>query len=124
MNEIEKRDDIPPASTLSKQAITAFFCTAGGVSLIVLQAVSKIPVVGLIAGAVICAVGIGALLSKDPADRKPGAVITAAGALAVLSKIRPIAPLAGTLLTIGTVGLLALGIWNAIKFFTGLKKRS
>ena len=124
MTDIEKRDDIPPASSLSKQGITAFFCTAGGVFLIVLRAITKIPVVGLLAGAVVCAVGIGALLSKDPADRKPGAVITVAGALAILSKVRLFAPLAGTLLTIGVVGLLALGIWNAIKFFTGLKKRS
>ena len=124
MNEIEKRDNIPPTSTLSKQGITAFFCTAGGVFLIVLRAVTKIPVVGLIAGAVVCAVGIGALLSKDPSDRKPGAVITVAGALAILSKIPKISGAANVLLGIGVVSLLALGIWNAVKFFTGLKKRS
>ena len=124
MNDIEKRDEIPPATNLSKNGITAFFCTAGGVFLIVLQIVSRFRVLGLIVGAVVCAVGIGALMSKDPADRRPGAVITAAGVLAVLSKVKPIAPVAGTLLSIGAVGLLALGIWNGIKFLIGLKKRS
>ena len=126
MNDIEKRNDIPPASSLSKQGLTAVLCTAGGVFLLVLRIISTKPVLGLIAGAVVCALGIGALMSKDPADRAPGAVITAAGVLVFLSaiKVGPIAPVAGTLLVIGMVGLLAMGIWNGIKFFFGLKKRS
>jgi hypothetical protein len=124
MNEIEKREEIPPRSRLSKQGVTAILCGAGGVMLIILQIISKWRVAGVIAGAAVCAVGIGALLSKDPSDRKPGAVITIAGALALLSKVPLVAPLAGTLLSIGAVGLLALGVWNGIKFFAGLKKRS
>ena len=126
MYDIEKRDDIPPTSSLAKQGLSAVFCAAGGVFLFVLQFVSKLRVLGLAAGVVVCAIGIGALMSKDPADKKPGAVITTAGVLAVLSrlKIGPIAPLASTLLSIGAVGLLAMGIWNGILFFIGLKKRS
>jgi hypothetical protein len=124
MDEIEKREEIPPQARLSKQGITAFFCAAGGVFLFVLQIISRFRVLGLVAGAVVCALGIGALLSKDAQDHKPGAVITAAGALAILSKVPLIAPLAGTLLSIGAIGLLALGVWNGIKFFAGLKKRS
>jgi hypothetical protein len=124
MDEIERREKIPPQARLSKQGITAFFCAAGGVFLFILQIISKFRVLGLIAGAVVCAVGIGALLSKDAQDHKPGAVIIAAGALAILSKVPVIAPLAGTLLSIGAFGLLVLGVWNGIKFFAGLKKRS
>jgi len=126
MNDIEKRDEIPSTSKLSKLGITAIGYTAGGVFLFILQVVSRFRVVGLIAGAVVCLLGIGSLLSKDPADRKAGVLITAAGVLAILSKsgVPVIAPITGTLLGIGAFGLLALGIWNGIKFFIGLKKRS
>ncbi|MDR0441908.1 MAG: hypothetical protein LBH44_00705 [Treponema sp.] len=124
MSDIESRSNIPSTSTLAKQGLTAAVCAAGGIFLIILQIVSKFRVLGLIVSVVVCAVGIGALMSKDPTDRKPGAVITAAGVLAVLSKIKFIAPLAGTLLSIGAVGLLAMGIYNGIKFFKGLKDRS
>jgi hypothetical protein len=81
---------------------------------------------GIAAGAVVALVGVGALFSKDPEDRKPGMVITAAGFLAVLARV-PIAPLrsfAGVLLGIGAVGLLAMGIWKGIQFLKGLKSRS
>ena len=126
MNDIEKRDEIPSASTLSKLGITAIGYSAGGIFLFILQVVSRFRVFGLIAGAVVCLLGIGSLLSKDPADRKAGVIITAAGVLAILSKsgIPGITQVTGTLLAIGAVGLLALGIWNGIKFFIGLKKRS
>jgi len=126
MNEIEKKNDIPSTSKLSKLGVSAVACTAGGAFLLVLNAITRLPWIGLIAGGIVCLIGIGSLLSKDPTDRKPGLIIAAAGALAFLSKTRIplIAPVSSTLLAIGAVGLLALGIWNGIKFFFGLKKRS
>jgi hypothetical protein len=65
-------------------------------------------------------------MSKDPANKKTGAIITAAGVLVLLSKIRIpfIAPVSATLLSIGGIGLFAMGIINGIKFLIGLKKRS
>jgi hypothetical protein len=78
---------------------------------------------GIIAGAAAGIVGIGGILSKDPSDRKPGFIAAAAGGLAILSRIGVVRPLAGTLLGIGAVGLLALGIWNGVKFLLGLKSR-
>ena len=126
MDDIEKREDIPSTSSLSKLGITAIGYTAGGVFLFLLQAFARLRGLGLVAGVVVSVVGIASLLSKDPADRKPGAVITAAGVLTILSKIGipMITAVSGTLLGIGAFGLLALGIWNGIKFFIGLKKRS
>ena len=126
MNDIEKRDEIPSTSTLTKLGLTAIGYSAGGIFLFILQVVSRFRVFGLIAGAIVCLLGIGSLLSKDPADRKAGIIITTAGVLAVLSKsgIPGIMQVTGTLLVIGAVGLLALGIWSGIKFFIGLKKRS
>jgi len=122
MNEL--RNNVPSTSKLSKQGLTSVVCAAGGIFLIVLQLVSRFRVLGLIAGAVVCVIGIGALMSRDPTDRKPGAVITTAGVLVLLSKIPRIAPFAGTLLTIGAVGLLAVGVYNGVKFLRGLKNRS
>jgi len=126
MYEIEKKEQIPSTSSLTKLGITAVGYTAGGIFLFLLQAFTRFRVLGLIVGALVCIIGLASFTSKDSADKKAGAVITAAGVLALLSKIRipMIAPLAGTLLSIGAVGLLALGIWNGIKFIAGLKKRS
>jgi hypothetical protein len=125
MNDLE-RTDYPSTAALAKQGITAIACTAGGVFLFALQAAARFRILGLAIGAAACVVGIASLLSKESADRKAGAVITAAGVLTVLSKtgIPLLKAAAGSLLSIGAFGLLAMGIWNGIKFFTGLKKRS
>jgi len=126
MSEIMRRDEIPSASSLSKTGITAIGCTAAGVFLILLGVISSNPVVGIIAGSIVALFGFGSFTSKDLADKKAGIVLLAAGILTVLSKI-PIPffqPFSKVLLGIGAAGLLLTGIWNGIKFFTGLKKRS
>jgi len=123
-NEIEKRETIPSATSLSKMGITAIGYCAGGIFLFLLQVFARFRGLGLVLGALVCVIGIVSFTSKDQADKKAGAVIMIAGVLALLSKIPAVAPLAGTLLSVGAVGLLALGIWNGIKFFIGLKKRT
>jgi hypothetical protein len=82
------------------------------------------PVIGVIVGAVAGIVGIGAMFSKDPDDRKPGIIVAVAGGLIILSKIGIAKPLAGTCLAIGAIGLLVMGIRNGIKFLKGLKNRT
>jgi sugar phosphate isomerase/epimerase len=126
MYNIEKRDKIPSTSNLSKLGITAIGYTAGGVFLFILQMIGRLRGLGLVLGGIVCVIGIFSLMSKDPEDRKAGAVIAAAGVLTVLSKngIPFITTISGTLLTIGAFGLLAIGILNGIKFLIGLKKRS
>jgi hypothetical protein len=124
MYDLEKRDEIPSTSLLSKQGFNAIICGAGGVLLIVLQIVSRFRVMGLVISAIVCVIGLVTYFSKDSTDRKPGIVITAAGTLALLSKIPAIAPLTSTILTIGAFGLIALGVINGLKFFSGLRKRS
>jgi len=121
MNNIR---EIPSVSTLSRLGITAIGYSAGGIFLFLLQIFARFRGLGLFVGALVCIIGIASFTSKDPSDRKAGAVVMIAGILALLSRIPVIAPLAGTLLTIGAVGLLAMGILNGIKFFIGLKKRS
>jgi len=126
IDNYEKKDDIPSTTSLSKLGISAVGYTAGGIFLILLNGFARSGVFGLIIGGIVCLLGIGSLMSKDPADRKAGYLITAAGALTILSKARIpfLTAISGTLLGIGAIGLLALGIINGIKFFIGLKKRS
>jgi len=125
MNDLEKRtDEYPSTSTLSKQGLTAVGCAAGGIFLLIVQALATRGPLGFIIGGIACIVSIGLLLAKDATDKKAGMIIGGAGILTLLSKVPGIGPFAGTLITIGGVGLLALGIWNAIKFIKGLKKRS
>jgi hypothetical protein len=113
-----------PTDVLTKQGVAAVGSILGGVLLFVIQALPA--PLGIIAGAVAALVGIGAVVSKDPVDKKMGRIIILAGALAVLAKgpIAPVRPFAGALLGIGAVGLLALGIWKGIRFLKGLKSRS
>jgi hypothetical protein len=109
--------------TLAKQGVAAVGGIVGGAGLLLLGALP--PVAGVILGAVAGVAGIGALLSKDPEDRKPGYVAVAAGGLAIVSGlgIPLLAPVAGTLLGLGAVGFLGVGIWNGVKFLKGLKRR-
>ena len=127
MNDLEKRSEIPSTSSLSKTGVAAVGYTAAGVFISILNAISTgFSIPGIVAGAVVFVLGLGSFFSKDPADKRAGFIITAAGALTVLSKsgIPLLAGASRTLLVVSAVGLLALGVINAIKFFRGLKKRS
>ena len=114
--------DYTPTTVLAKQGITAVGGIVGGAALIIMRALP--PFIGIIAGVVVGVIGIGGILSKDPEDRKPGFLAAAAGALSILARIGIIRPLAGTLLGISALGLLAMGIWNGVKFIKGLRSRS
>jgi hypothetical protein len=115
-------NDIVPVNEVAKRGVVAVGGIAGGIILFVL---GSLPVIaGIIAGAVIGIVGIAALSSKDPGDKLPGLIADAAGALAVVSRFPVLGGMARFLLGAGAAALLALGIWNAIKFFKGMKSRS
>ncbi|MDR2631416.1 MAG: hypothetical protein LBC60_10875 [Spirochaetaceae bacterium] len=113
-----------PTNILTKQGVAAVGGITGGILLFIMRAL-PFPL-GIAAGAIVALVGLGALFSKDPEDRKPGLIITAAGVLAILARapIPPLRAFAGVLLGIGAVGLLAMGIWKGIQFLKGLKSRS
>ena len=120
-------DELERPRTLEKQGVAAVANLAAGLFLFVLSALGgRFPIVAIILGGLAGIVGIAALSSKDNTDRKAGALLTAGGILAILSRAGAafFRPLAGTLLSIGAFGLIALGIWNGIKFIRGLKSRS
>jgi hypothetical protein len=126
MSEIMNKSDIPSTSSLTKFGVTAVGYTITGVLLLVLNALANYNVFAFAIGGLILLFGIGFIRSKEPADKKAGIILTAVGLLTVVSKmgIPAISGLSGVILVVATVGLLALGVWNGIKFFIGLKKRS
>jgi hypothetical protein len=125
MSDLIPGEKFTPTSVLTKQGVSAVGCLAGGAGLLLLAAVgARFPVIGIAAGAVLGIVGISALLSKDPDDRKPALIVTAAGVLSLLSRVPGLRAFAGTLLGVGAIGLLVMGIWNGIKFLKGLKSRA
>ncbi|MCL2880752.1 MAG: hypothetical protein FWF29_10940 [Treponema sp.] len=126
MNDLEKSgSEYPSTSKLTKQVMTAVGCTVGGIIMLIIQKLfmAKGPF-NYIIGGIVCAVGIGFLVSKDSDDKKAGYLISAIGLFALLVKLPKVGSVLAILAVIGGVGLIAMGIWNAIKFFIGLKKRT
>jgi hypothetical protein len=120
MNDLVKKE--VPRDKLVKQGVTAVGSLIGGAALAIVNALPS--VIGLVAGGVITVLGVGALASKDPTDKKAGMVITAAGGLTVLSRLGIFRGLTGGILGLGVVGLIGLGIVKGIQFLRGLKSRS
>jgi hypothetical protein len=125
MNEPELRP--APVRRLEKQGLAAVTNLAAGLFLFVLSILGgRLAIMGIILGALAGIFGIAALLSRDSVDRRAGAILTAGGILAILSRAGAafFRPLAGTLLSIGAVALIARGLWNGIQFIRGLKSRT
>ena len=125
MNDLIPGEEYTPTNVLAKRGVRAISCLVGGAGLLLLAALgARFPFLGIAVGAVLGVVGVGAVISKDPDDRKPGLVVLAAGVLSVLSRVPGVRAFAGTLLGIGAFGLLAAGIWNGIRFLREIKRRS
>jgi hypothetical protein len=125
MNDLIPGEEYTPTNVLAKRGVRAIGCLVGGAGLLLLAALgARFPIVGIAAGAVLGVIGIGAVISKDPDDRKPGLVVLAAGVLSLLSRVPGVRAFAGTLLGVGALGLLAAGIWNGIRFLREIKRRS
>ena len=122
MNDLVPDGKYTPTNVLAKQGVTAIGCLIGGVGLFLLGALPS--VVGVVAGLAVGVVGVAAVLSKDPEDRKPGVFITAAGGAAILSKVGFLRHLMTPLLGLGAAALIGIGIWKGIQFLRGLKSRS
>ena len=127
MNDIEPRKEIVPANVLAKQGVSAVAQIAGGVLILIMHIFSaRLPPLGIVFGLIIGGVGVGALLSKDPEDKKPGAILAIAGVLKLtfhVGMLPVIKALAGTFLTVSSLGLLAMGIINGVRFLKGLNSR-
>jgi len=116
---------IVPRDVLVKQGISAIAYLSGGVFLLIMAVGAGRGFLGILLSVIALVIGIGALLSKDQVDKKPGLVLTVAGVLGMMMRFRIpfLQPVAGTVLGLGAMGLLAAGIWKGIKFLLGLKSR-
>ena len=126
MNEIVPKNEPVPTNVLTKHAVSAVAQIAGGILILVMHAFSaRLLPLGLIFGFIIAGIGISGMSSKDKDDRKPGLVLTIAGALKLLSHVGPVfvKAIAGSLLTASCLGLLVMGAVNGIKFLKGIKSR-
>ena len=127
MSDIEPIKGIKPANVLAKQGVAAIAQISGGILIFLMHVFSaRLLPLGIIFGLIIGGVGLAALFSKDPEDKKPGIILTAAGVLKLAFHVGVfpvIKSLAGTLLTVSSLGLLAMGIFNGIGFLRGLKSR-
>jgi len=125
MNENDLQP-VVPRDVLVKQGVSAAAYLAGGAFLLVMAIGAHHGLFGIILSVAALGIGVGALLSRDAEDKKPGLVFAAAGVLGMVMRfvrVPPLQAIAGTALTIGAFGLLAAGIWNGIKFLQGLKSR-
>ena len=116
---------VVPRHVLVKQGISALASLAGGVFLMVMAVGVRFGIFGMILPAAALVFGIGALLSKDREDKKPGLIIATGGIMGLIIRfgIPILKPFAATFLTIGALSLFAAGIWKGIKFILGLNSR-
>ncbi len=113
-------NEIVPREQVSKQGVRAAGGIAGGIGLLVLTALP--PLVGAIAGALLVVLGVSQSRSKE--DRRPGWLLAAAGAAALVASVVPgIGAVGGTLLTLSGIGLLATGGYNLYQFMRNLRRR-
>jgi asparagine N-glycosylation enzyme membrane subunit Stt3 len=92
---------------------------AGAIVLFILKALPNF--FAFIAGGLLLFFGYGILASKK--EKIAGITCLAAGALTLLSVFPVIKHPASWLLQAGAIALLALGVWNGIRFVLNLKKR-
>ena len=125
--DMDEKDAIPIVSrdVLVKQGISAVIYLAGGAFLILMALGARFRLLGVILSVAALVVGIGALLSRDKDDKKPGMIVTTAGVLGMVMRFRIafLQPVAITLLGMGSIFLFAAGIWKSISFIFGLKSR-
>ena len=125
MDERERDVTPVPREVLVKQGISAVLYLAGGAFLLLMAIGSRIGLLGMVLSLVALVVGIGAILSKDREDKKPGILLTAAGILGMVMRLRVpfFQAIAGTVLAAGAFSLFIAGIWKGINFLRGLKSR-
>ena len=96
-----------------------FGALAGGASLLVLSAISSIPVIGVIAGAVLAVIGFSLTTSRS--DRTAGVITAVAG---VVTAAAALIPGLRFLVWLPGIGLIGAGVYLLFKFFRGMKSRS
>ena len=134
-NEPEWRDANPETQDLPNKGKAVILCLAGGAALGALSFIGlRIRPVGLGVGTFAFFSGIGMMLRMykrartqgQKAEFKPALILTAAGFLMLAANPRfgVVAAFAGYFLITGAIGLVALGLFKAVKLAWDLGQRS
>ena len=125
MSEFKGEDKYPSTAVLDRLRKNAIWCFAGGLILLAIRFVARIPIIAYVAGGVICAVGIGWLMANNPANKKTGLLLIAIGLLQAFSRfpVTHVALFTGIALNIIMMWLLVTGVRNAISYFITQGKR-
>ncbi|MGO8692432.1 MAG: hypothetical protein ACLQMF_02060 [Rectinemataceae bacterium] len=129
--------DVEPTDTkeLANRGYKGISATVGGVAILVLKGIAGLfgGIVGVGIGVLAMGLGISGLKGHTRTDKTGGAITFGAGALFALAgvahwRILPLLPGLGRfttgIVTVGAVGLIGYGLWNAYKFIRGLRHRS
>ncbi len=114
MNEIVSRDQ------LVKQGGKGLAGVGGGIAMLALSGLAPVP--SLIIGGIVGVTGL-AVASSSKEDQTAGYVAAGAGALTALTAVPFIGGLAGTIMTLGGVGLLVAGGYSLYRFYKGMRSR-
>ena len=110
--------DLVPREKLVKQGMTGVGAIGGGATILILKAISAIPLVGVIAGGAVALAGLAIGSKKE--DRKAGMVAVTAGVLTGLSALFPSV---SWLMLIAGLGLIGGGALKLFKFWQNLRRR-
>jgi len=125
MSEFKGEDAYTPTSVLDRLRKNAVRCFAGGLILLAIRFVARIPIIAYVAGGVIVAVGIGWLMANNPSNKKTGLLIIGIGVLQAFSRfpVTHIALFTGIALNVIMMWLLVTGVRNVISYFITQGKR-
>jgi hypothetical protein len=111
--------DIVPRESIVKYGTNAAGGVIGGILMLSLRHLPFVP--ALIVGGVFAIAGL--LISRSSEDRTTGGILIGAGVLIAVAGIPFIGGIAGFLMIVSGVGLLAIGVVNIVRFFKGLRSR-
>lgn len=105
-----------------KHGMRGVVSTGAGIGLILFNSLLHIPVLGMVLGGVLIALGVMGLIGKNRTDKTTGTVLIAAGGLGLASFL--LKGLTGFILGAAGLGLIGFGVFSLFKFAKGLKSRS
>ncbi|MDA8427412.1 MAG: hypothetical protein M0Z80_14895 [Treponema sp.] len=129
-------NDLQPMDTkeLSERGFKGISATVGGVAILVLKGIAGMfgGIVGVGIGVIAMGLGISGLKGHTKTDKTGGAIAFGTGALFALAGVSHwhipfISALAGIptgLVTVGAIGLIGYGLYNAFRFIRGLRHRA
>ncbi|MCL2721042.1 MAG: hypothetical protein FWD47_06845 [Treponema sp.] len=126
MSDIEEKKEVLSTAKLSRLGVTAIIYFVIGIFLLLVTIIPSENVFGFVVGGLVLLFGLCSFVSKEPTDRKVGIILVLVGALTLASKmnIPAISRISKILLIIGASFIIIISIYNSVKFFIGLKRRS